>query len=113
MKKVQAIIRPDKLRDVKSILEEVGCNGMTVYEVKGMGRQGGKTDMYRGAEYDVSFQPKLMVEVVAGDELAERAVKAIGHAARTDNGIGAGKIFVTPILDVIRIRTGESGEEVL
>ena len=106
MKKVEAIIKPFKLDDVKEALAEVGIQGITVSEVRGFGRQKGHTELYRGAEYVVDFLPKLKVEVVLPDELVDRAVKAIEQAARTGR-IGDGKIFVTNVESVIRIRTGE------
>jgi nitrogen regulatory protein P-II 1 len=112
VKKIEAIIRPNKLEEVKDVLGEVGCHGMTVSEVKGFGRQKGHTELYRGAEYVVDFQPKLKIEVVTTDELVDRAVKAITHAATT-NATGDGKIFVSEILDAVRIRTGETGEGTL
>ena len=112
MKKIEAIIRPAKLDEVKEILGEIGCHGMTVSEVKGFGRQKGHKELYRGAEYVIDFQPKLKVEVVTTDELAERAVKAIAQAATTGN-TGDGKIFVSQIEDAVRIRTGETGESTL
>ncbi len=109
MKKIEAIIKPFKLDEVKEALQEVGLKGMTVTEVKGFGRQKGHTELYRGAEYVVDFLPKVKVEVIVGDALVERAIEAIVRAARTGK-IGDGKIFVTAVDQVIRIRTGESGE---
>ena len=106
MKKIEAIIKPFKLDDVKEALSEVGIQGITVSEVRGFGRQKGHTELYRGAEYVVDFLPKLKVEVVLPEELVERAVKAIEQAARTGR-IGDGKIFITNVEGVIRIRTGE------
>ncbi|MEO5353221.1 MAG: P-II family nitrogen regulator [Magnetococcus sp. XQGC-1] len=106
MKKIEAIIKPFKLDDVKEALAEVGIQGITVSEVRGFGRQKGHTELYRGAEYVVDFLPKLKVEVVLPEELVERAVKAIEQAARTGR-IGDGKIFITNVEGVIRIRTGE------
>ncbi|MBF0097530.1 MAG: P-II family nitrogen regulator [Magnetococcales bacterium] len=106
MKKIEAIIKPFKLDDVKEALAEVGIQGITVSEVRGFGRQKGHTELYRGAEYVVDFLPKLKVEVVLSDDLVERAIKAIEQAARTGR-IGDGKIFITPVEGVIRIRTGE------
>jgi nitrogen regulatory protein P-II 1 len=105
MKKIEAIIKPFKLDEVKDALHEVGVSGMTVSEVKGFGRQKGHTEVYRGAEYVVDFLPKIKVEVVLDDALVERAVQAIQDAARTD------KIFVVPIEQAIRIRTGEQGPD--
>lgn len=109
MKKIEAIIKPFKLDDVKDALNEIGIQGMTVTEVKGFGRQKGHTELYRGAEYVVDFIPKIKIEVVASDELAQRAVDVIEKAAKTGK-IGDGKIFVYAIEDAIRIRTGERGE---
>ena len=109
MKKIEAIIKPFKLNEVKDALNEIGVVGMTVAEVKGFGRQKGHTELYRGAEYVVDFLPKVKVEVIVGDALVERAIEAIVRAARTGK-IGDGKIFVTAVDQVIRIRTGESGE---
>ncbi|ABK43487.1 nitrogen regulatory protein P-II [Magnetococcus marinus MC-1] len=106
MKKVEAIIKPFKLDDVKEALAEVGIQGITVSEVRGFGRQKGHTELYRGAEYVVDFLPKLKVEVVLTDDHVERAVEAIENAARTGR-IGDGKIFVSPVDTAIRIRTGE------
>ncbi|MEO5338984.1 MAG: P-II family nitrogen regulator [Magnetococcus sp. MYC-9] len=106
MKKIEAIIKPFKLDDVKEALAEVGIQGITVTEVRGFGRQKGHTELYRGAEYVVDFLPKLKIEVVLVEELVDRAVKAIEQAARTGR-IGDGKIFITPVEGVIRIRTGE------
>jgi nitrogen regulatory protein P-II 1 len=110
MKKIEAIIKPFKLDEVKDALHEVGVSGMTVSEVKGFGRQKGHTEVYRGAEYVIDFLPKIKVEVVLDDALVERAVHAIQDAARTDK-IGDGKIFVVPIEQAIRIRTGEQGPD--
>jgi nitrogen regulatory protein P-II 1 len=109
MKKLEAIIKPFKLDEVREALSEVGVTGLTVTEVKGFGRQKGHTELYRGAEYVVDFLPKVRVEVIIADEMVERAVEAVIRAARTGK-IGDGKIFVTPVEQVIRIRTGESGE---
>lgn len=109
MKKVEAIIKPFKLDDVREALSEIGITGMTVTEVKGFGRQKGHTELYRGAEYVVDFLPKMRLEVVVGDEQVERCVEAISGAARTDR-IGDGKIFVTEVGRVIRIRTGEEDD---
>ena len=108
MKKIEAIIKPFKLDDVKDALHEVGVSGITVTEVKGFGRQKGHTELYRGAEYVVDFLPKVKVEVVLPDELVERAVEAIRNAAQTGR-IGDGKIFISTVEEAIRIRTGESG----
>jgi nitrogen regulatory protein P-II 1 len=109
MKKIEAIIKPFKLDEVRESLSELGVTGLTVTEVKGFGRQKGHTELYRGAEYVVDFLPKVKVEVVLQDSLVERAIEAIIKAGRTGK-IGDGKIFVTAIDQVIRIRTGESGE---
>lgn len=106
MKKIEAVIKPFKLDDVKEALSEVGVQGITVSEVRGFGRQKGHTELYRGAEYVVDFLPKLKVEVVLADEMVERAIQAIENAARTGR-IGDGKIFVTTVESVVRIRTGE------
>jgi nitrogen regulatory protein P-II 1 len=112
MKKIEAYIKPFKLDEVKEALMEVGIGGMSVLEVRGFGRQRGHTELYRGSEYKVDFLPKLRIEVVARDEDVERVVKAIVGAARTGQ-IGDGKIFISNVEDAIRVRTGESGEEVL
>jgi nitrogen regulatory protein P-II 1 len=112
MKKIEAIIKPFKLDEVKEALADVGVLGLTVTEVKGFGRQKGHTELYRGAEYVVDFLPKVKVEIVLSDELVSRAIEAIERAAKTGR-IGDGKIFVTPIEEVIRIRTGERGETAL
>jgi len=109
MKFVTAIIKPFKLDEVREALSEVGVAGLTVTEVKGFGRQKGHTELYRGAEYVVDFLPKVKVEMIVGDAMVERAIEAIVKAARTGK-IGDGKIFVTAVEQVIRIRTGESGE---
>ena len=109
MKLVTAIIKPFKLDEVREALSGIGVQGITVTEVKGFGRQKGHTELYRGAEYVVDFLPKVKVEVILGDALVERAIEAIVRAARTGK-IGDGKIFVTDVDQVIRIRTGESGE---
>lgn len=110
MKKIEAIIKPFKLDEVKESLQEVGLQGVTVTEAKGFGRQKGHTELYRGAEYVVDFLPKVKVEVVLSDDLVEQAVEAIRNAAQTGR-IGDGKIFISPVEDVIRIRTGETGED--
>lgn len=109
MKKIEAIIKPFKLDDVREVLTEMGISGMTVSEVKGFGRQKGHTEVYRGAEYAVDFLPKVKVEVVLADDMVERAVEAIIEVARSGK-IGDGKIFVLPVEEVIRIRTGEVSE---
>ncbi len=108
MKKIEAIIKPFKLEDVKDALNGVGVQGLTVSEVKGYGRQKGHTELYRGAEYVVDFLPKMKVEVVVDDALLDRVVEAIQHAAHSGK-IGDGKIFISTIEDAIRIRTGEKG----
>jgi len=110
MKKIEAIIKPFKLEDVKEALAEVGVEGLTVTEVKGFGRQKGHTEIYRGSEYTVDFLPKLKLEIVTTDDLLEPAVKAIITSAKTGK-IGDGKIFILPVEDVIRIRTEEHGEK--
>ncbi len=110
MKKVEAIIKPFKLDGVKEALHEIGINGLTVTEVKGFGRQKGHTELYRGAEYVVDFLPKIKVEIAVSDEMADKAVQAIVQAANTGR-IGDGKIFVLPVEDAIRIRTGERGPD--
>jgi nitrogen regulatory protein PII len=112
VKKIEAIIKPFKLDDVKDALHEVGVSGITVTEVKGFGRQKGHTELYRGAEYVVDFLPKVKVEVVVEDDLAERTVEAIENAARTGR-IGDGKIFVFAIEQAIRIRTGDRGADAI
>ena len=112
MKQVTPIIKPFKLDEVREALAEVGVSGLTVTEVKGFGRQKGHTELYRGAEYVVDFLPKIRVEVVLPDDQVEAAIEAVVKAARTGK-IGDGKIFVTPVEQAIRIRTGESDEEAL
>jgi len=112
MKKIEAIIKPFKLDDVKEAVTALGIHGMTVSEVKGFGRQKGHTELYRGAEYVVDFIPKIKVELVVPEELAEKAVDAIEKAARTGK-IGDGKIFVLPVDETIRIRTGERNSAAL
>lgn len=112
MKKIEAIIKPFKLDEVKEALQEVGIQGLSVIEVKGFGRQKGHTELYRGAEYVVDFLPKVKLEVVLTDDMVEAAIEAIIAAARTDK-IGDGKIFVTPVEQAIRIRTGESGDDAI
>jgi len=109
MKKIEAIVKPFKLDEVREALSEIGVTGLTVTEVKGFGRQKGHTELYRGAEYVVDFLPKVKVEVIVGDALVDRAIEALVKAARTGK-IGDGKIFVTRVEQVIRIRTGESGD---
>ena len=108
MKIISAVIKPFKLDDVRSALSEIGITGLTVYEVKGFGRQKGHTELYRGAEYVVDYIPKVKLEVAVDDDLAERVVDAIVDSARTGK-IGDGKIFVTDLENAVRIRTGEAG----
>ncbi|MEE2677013.1 MAG: P-II family nitrogen regulator [Myxococcota bacterium] len=110
MRKIEAIIKPFKLDEVKEALHGIGIQGMTVTEVKGFGRQKGHTELYRGAEYVVDFLPKIKIEVAVGDDLCDKAVQAIVEAANTGR-IGDGKIFVLPVEEVIRIRTGERGAD--
>jgi nitrogen regulatory protein P-II 1 len=112
MKKIEAIIKPFKLDEVKDALHEVGLQGITVIEAKGFGRQKGHTELYRGAEYVVDFLPKVKIEIVLEDNLVERAIEAITNAARTGR-IGDGKIFVSPVEQAIRIRTGETGGDAI
>lgn len=112
MKKIEAVIKPFKLEEVKEALAQVGVQGMTVTEVKGFGRQKGHKELYRGAEYLVEFLPKVKIEIAIGDSLVPAAVKAILESASTGR-IGDGKIFISPLEDAIRIRTGETGEAVL
>jgi nitrogen regulatory protein P-II 1 len=112
MKKIEAIIKPFKLEEVKEALNEVGLKGLTVTEVKGFGRQKGHTELYRGAEYVVDFLPKVKIELVLEDSLVDRAIEAIQTAANTGR-IGDGKIFVIPVEEVIRIRTGERGPDAI
>ncbi len=110
MKKIEAIIKPFKMEDVKEALNEIGVEGMTVTEVKGFGRQKGHTEIYRGSEYTVDFLPKVKVEVVLTDDLVEKAIRAIIDSAKTGK-IGDGKVFVLPVEEVVRIRTDERGEK--
>ncbi len=112
MKKIEAIIKPFKLDEVKEALQDVGIQGLSVIEVKGFGRQKGHTELYRGAEYVVDFLPKVKIEVVLSDDQVEGAIEAIVSAARTEK-IGDGKIFVSTIEQAIRIRTGETGDDAL
>ncbi|HJX17256.1 MAG TPA: P-II family nitrogen regulator [Acidiferrobacterales bacterium] len=112
MKKIEAIIKPFKLDDVREALSEIGVTGMTVTEVKGFGRQKGHTELYRGAEYVVDFLPKVKLEMVVKEDQLERCIEAISNAARTGK-IGDGKIFIYPVEQVIRIRTGETGPEAI
>lgn len=112
MKKIEAVIKPFKLDDVKDALHDAGVSGMTVTEVKGFGRQKGHTELYRGAEYVIDFLPKVKIEVVVEDNLVENVVEAISEAARTGR-IGDGKIFVSPIDEAVRIRTGDKGPDAI
>jgi len=112
MKKIEAIIKPFKLDDVKEALSEIGISGLTVLEAKGFGRQKGHTELYRGAEYVVDFLPKVKIEVVVSDTILEPAIEAIKQSANTGR-IGDGKIFISTIEEAIRIRTGESGEDAI
>ena len=112
MKKIEAIIKPFKLDEVKEALQEIGLQGITVTEAKGFGRQKGQTELYRGAEYVVDFLPKVKVEIVLGDDLVEKAIEAIQNSAKTGR-IGDGKIFVSSVEDAIRIRTGETGQDAI
>ena len=109
MKKIEAIIKPFKLDEVKDALNEIGIQGMTVTEVKGFGRQKGHVELYRGAEYDVAFLPKVKIEVVVSDSIAEKVITTIQEKAKTGK-IGDGKIFVSKLEEIIRIRTGEKGD---
>ena len=112
MKKIEAVIKPFKLDEVKDALNAIGIQGMTVTEVKGFGRQKGHVELYRGAEYDISFIPKVKIEAVVADSIAEKVISTIMEKAKTGK-IGDGKIFVTKIEEVIRIRTGEKGESAI
>ncbi len=112
MKKIEIIAKPFKLEDIKEALTKIGVKGMTVTEAKGFGRQRGHKEVYRGAEYQVDFLPKVKIEVVADDEMAPKVVKAAQDAASTGQ-VGDGKIFVIPVDDVLRIRTGETGDEAI
>jgi nitrogen regulatory protein PII len=112
MRKVEAIIKPFKLDEVKEALNEIGIQGITVSEVKGFGRQKGHTELYRGAEYVVDFIPKIKMEIIVADDMVAQVVDAIAEAAKTGR-IGDGKIFVTPIDEIVRIRTGERGEDAI
>lgn len=112
MKKVEAIIKPFKLDEVKEALNEIGIQGITISEVKGFGRQKGHTELYRGAEYVVDFIPKIKLEIIVSDNILPQVVESIEKAAKTGR-IGDGKIFVTPVEAVVRIRTGETGEDAL
>ena len=112
MKKIEAIIKPFKLDDVKEALHEIGLQGMTVTDVRGFGRQKGHTELYRGAEYVVDFLPKVKIELILSDSQVDRAVEAIAKAAHSGR-IGDGKIFVSPVENAVRIRTGETGEDAI
>ncbi|MGD9669702.1 MAG: P-II family nitrogen regulator [Hyphomicrobiaceae bacterium] len=112
MKKIEAIIKPFKLDEVKEALQEIGLQGITVIEAKGFGRQKGHTELYRGAEYVVDFLPKVKVEVVLSDEMVDKAVETIQNAAKTGR-IGDGKIFISSVEEAIRIRTGETGSDAI
>ena len=112
MKKIEAIIKPFKLDEVKEALQDIGVQGLSVVEVKGFGRQKGHTELYRGAEYVVDFLPKVQIEVVLVDDMVDAAIEAITNAAKTDK-IGDGKIFVSTIEQAIRIRTGETGDDAI
>ncbi len=112
MQKVEAVIKPFKLDEVKEALDGIGIQGITVSEVKGFGRQKGHTELYRGAEYVVDFLPKIKIEVVIPDDLVDKVIAAIQNAANTGR-IGDGKIFILPVLEAVRIRTGERGEEAI
>jgi nitrogen regulatory protein P-II 1 len=112
MKQITAIVKPFKLEEVREALGQVGVTGLTVTEVKGFGRQKGHTELYRGAEYVVDFIPKIKMEIIVSDEMVGKVVDAIEQAAKTGR-IGDGKIFVTPVEEVVRIRTGERGEDAL
>ncbi|MBN38406.1 MAG: transcriptional regulator [Opitutae bacterium] len=112
MKLIKSIIKPFKLEDVKDALSEIGVEGMTVIEAKGFGRQKGHTEIYRGSEYTIDFLPKVVIEIVVSDDLSDKVIDAISKAAKTEK-IGDGKIFVLPVEQAVRIRTGEQGEEAL
>ncbi|MXW22538.1 MAG: P-II family nitrogen regulator [Candidatus Dadabacteria bacterium] len=112
MKKIEAIIKPFKLEDVKEALREIGIQGLTVVEVKGFGRQKGHTELYRGAEYVIDFLPKIKLEIVVSDDMVSKVIETIRESAKTGK-IGDGKIFIFPAEDVVRIRTGERGEDAI
>jgi nitrogen regulatory protein P-II 1 len=112
MKKIEAIIRPFRIDDVREAHSELGVKGMTITEVKGYGRQKGHTELYRGSEYQIDFLPKIKVEVIVADPMVDRVIESILKAAKTGQ-VGDGKIFVYPVEDAIRVRTGESGEDAL
>ena len=110
MKKIEAVIKPFKLDDVKTALNQAGITGMTVYEVKGFGRQKGHTELYRGAEYVVDFLPKTKIEIIVTDEMVEKVISAINDSAKTGK-LGDGKVFISDVIEAVRIRTGERGED--
>ena len=110
MKKIESVIKPFKLEEVKEALGDIGVSGMTVSEVKGFGRQKGHTELYRGTEYTLDFLPKVKIEVIVPDDLVDKVIEAVSTAARTGK-IGDGKIFVLPVEEAVRIRTGEKGEK--
>lgn len=112
MKKIEAIIKPFKLEDVKEALREIGIQGLTVVEVKGFGRQKGHTELYRGAEYVIDFLPKIKLEIVVTEDMVSKVIETIRESAKTGK-IGDGKIFISPAEDVVRIRTGERGEDAI
>ena len=112
MKRIEAVIKPSKLEDVEAALSEIGVQGMTVSEVRGFGRTGGKQEIYRGSAYVVDFVPKVKLEIIVKDDLVHQVIETIMNAAKTGR-IGDGKIFITPIDEVIRIRTGERGEDAI
>ena len=112
MKKIEAIIKPFKLEDVKEALRDIGIQGLTVVEVKGFGRQKGHTELYRGAEYVIDFLPKIKLEIVVSDDMLPKVIETIRESAKTGK-IGDGKIFISPTEDVVRIRTGERGEDAI
>ncbi len=112
MKKIEAVIRPFRIDDVREALAEIGVKGMTLTEVKGYGRQKGHTELYRGSEYQIDFLPKIKLEVIVSDAMADKVIDVILKTAKTGQ-VGDGKIFVSPVDDVIRVRTGESGEDAL
>ena len=112
MKLIKSIIKPFKLEDVKDALSEIGVEGMTVLEAKGFGRQKGHTEIYRGSEYTIDFLPKVVIEIVVPDDLCDKVIDAISKAAKTEK-IGDGKIFVLPVEQAVRIRTGDQGDEAL
>src|SRR5512135_2872347 len=112
MKKIEAVIRPFRIDDVREALAEIGVKGMTLTEVKGYGRQKGHTELYRGSEYQIDFLPKIKLEVIVSDAMADKVIDVILKTAKTGQ-VGDGKIFISPVEDVIRVRTGESGEDAL